>query len=73
MPSTSSYQVYVRDLLRTTATLHHALVLRHVATEPLFLIYIPLPGFLERVQGKFHNLRQDFALALFLYTLDEFV
>jgi hypothetical protein len=57
MPSTSPYQVYVSNLLRTTATLHHALVLRHVATEPLFLICIPLPGFLEWVQGKFHNLR----------------
>jgi hypothetical protein len=58
---------------RTTATLHHTLVLGHIATEPLFLIGVPAPSLLEGIEVEFHDLRQNFALAFLFDTLNEFV
>jgi hypothetical protein len=43
--------------LRATATLHHTLVLWHIATEPLLLASIPIPALFERVEIELHNLR----------------
>jgi hypothetical protein len=43
--------------LRTTATLHHTLVLGDIAAEPRFLIGIPIPALLEWIEVEFHNLR----------------
>jgi hypothetical protein len=43
--------------LRTTATLHHTLVLRDIAAEPRFLIGIPVPALLEGIEVEFHDLR----------------
>lgn len=57
-------------LLRTTTTLHHALVLGHVAAEPLFLVGVPVPGFLEGIQVELHDLGQDFALAFLFDAVD---
>jgi hypothetical protein len=65
--------MYPNATLRTAATLHHTFVLGHVAAEPLFLVGIPVPSFLEGVQVELHDLREDLALALLFDALDEFV
>lgn len=59
--------------LRTTTTLHHALILWHIAAEPLFLTLIPSPMLVERIQIKFHYLGQDVPLSFLLHALDQFV
>lgn len=59
--------------LGTATTLHHALVFGYVAAESLFLVCIPRPVFLERVQRQLHELRQDMAFLFPLDALDEFV
>jgi hypothetical protein len=59
--------------LRTTAALHHTLILGDIATEPRFLISIPIPALLEGVEVEFHDLRQDLALAFLFDAVDEFV
>jgi hypothetical protein len=58
--SSSIYSILLfpkQNALRTAATLHHTLVLGYIATEPLFLISIPVPIFLERIEVEFHDLR----------------
>ena len=59
--------------LRATTTLHHALVLWHVAAEPLFFLQIPIPVLLEGIEVQFHDLRQDVSLAFLFDAVDEFV
>jgi len=59
--------------LGATTTLHHALVLGHVAAEPLFLLEIPIPVLLEGIEIEFHDVRQDVSLAFLFDAVDEFV
>jgi len=59
--------------LRATTTLQHSLVLWHITTEPLLLILIPIPMFLEGIQAQLHDLRQDISLMLLLHAINEFV
>lgn len=59
--------------LRTATTLHHTLELWHISTESLFLIGIPVPALLERIEIEFHNLWQNLALSFLLDAVNQLV
>ena len=59
--------------LRTAAALHSPIISGHITAETLLFLLVKTPFVIERVERHGHDAIEDFALTLFLDSLDQFV